>query len=132
MSLRDDLMNLPLFAGSDFPGFGIEFIGGPEQAASYERLRAALTPQAEVWLAALPELLEMEGKATPGPWVNLGASIHEADFAKKCKASLAFFRFHRTGIKEHRVKKVARDANCNLTVTLRNALHAAKVAGGGE
>ena len=55
MSLRDDLKTV---------GYSI----GNERFEAYNRLHALLTPAAEAWLAALPALMEMEGKATPGPW----------------------------------------------------------------
>lgn len=64
MSLRDDL---ELILSEVEPSrYSHEAVTKFNDAAL--RLRAALTPAAEKWLEALPELLELEARATPGPW----------------------------------------------------------------
>lgn len=93
----------------------------------YNHLRAALTPQAEAWLAALPALMEMEGKATPAPWNNDGV-WPEGDPHQTTGIAWEYGTLGHTSNQAIRQDHNA-EADCNLIVALRNALAAAKAAG---
>lgn len=114
MSLRDDL---------DIMASCMEPVDGRPEAA-YNRLRAALTPAAEKWLEALPELLELEKQATPAPWETEEATPNEHGFLTAWIYGDVFthgeFYFQD---KDYPESNPTEDAA--LVVELRNALHEA-------
>ena len=125
MSLRDDILTLASL-------FAVNNTKPVEEA--YSRLYYALTPEAEVWLAALPTLMEMEGKATPAPWNNDGV-WPEGDAHQTTGIAWEYGTLGHISNQDIRQDHDA-EANCNLIVALRNALASAKAAGesakGGE
>lgn len=119
MSLRDDLEQLFTCTGRDTRYT-------EEWQEPYLRLRAALTPAALVWLEALPGVMELNSKATPGPWANDGV-WPEDDKHQTTGIAWEFGMVGETYNQDLKLDFNAKE-NCDLIVALRNALHAAAKA----